>query len=210
MITLGTLQRRKDARHKIKRIGRGYGSGRGGHESTRGSKGQKSRTGANIHPSFEGGQMPLVRRLPKKGFTNILGTDVSLNAISTAQKRFPKISFECIATEDLHKKLSEKTNVIDWLNLHQIQPELLDNYLKSLNKISKSLLLAYFYDSQRSDSQKSIITGELIYNHQPSKVANVLDKMKKIEVSFFYVNTNKEFLNSDIKFRTVLQFYLSD
>ncbi len=70
MISLGTLKRRRDARHKIKRVGRGYGSGHGGHESTRGSKGQRSRTGSNILASFEGGQMPLVRRLPKRGFVS--------------------------------------------------------------------------------------------------------------------------------------------
>jgi len=71
MITLGTLQRRRGAKHRVKRIGRGYGSGRGGHSSTRGTKGQRARKGANIHPGFEGGQMPLQRRLPKRGFTSI-------------------------------------------------------------------------------------------------------------------------------------------
>jgi len=71
MITLGTLQRRRGEKHRVKRIGRGYGSGRGGHSSTRGTKGQRARKGANIHPGFEGGQMPLQRRLPKRGFTSI-------------------------------------------------------------------------------------------------------------------------------------------
>ena len=70
MITLANLERRRDARRNKKRKGRGYGSGRGGHESTRGGKGQTARTGSSIHPSFEGGQMPLVRRLPKRGFVN--------------------------------------------------------------------------------------------------------------------------------------------
>ena len=71
MVTLGTLKQRRGARHKVKRVGRGYGSGRGGHASTRGTKGQKSRKGASFHPGFEGGQMPLIRRLPKRGFRNI-------------------------------------------------------------------------------------------------------------------------------------------
>ena len=71
MITLGTLERRKDARFKEKRVGRGPGSGHGGHTSTRGHKGQKARTGGNIHPVFEGGQMPLTRRLPKRGFNSL-------------------------------------------------------------------------------------------------------------------------------------------
>ena len=70
MITLGTLERRRDANRNMKRIGRGAGSGHGGHTSTRGHKGQKSRTGGSIHPAFEGGQMPLHRRLPKRGFVS--------------------------------------------------------------------------------------------------------------------------------------------
>ncbi|MBT5875553.1 MAG: 50S ribosomal protein L15 [Candidatus Latescibacteria bacterium] len=55
---------------KIKRVGRGPGSGHG-KTSCRGHKGQKSRSGKKLHPSFEGGQMRLIRRLPKRGFTNI-------------------------------------------------------------------------------------------------------------------------------------------
>ncbi len=54
----------------VKRLGRGPGSGLG-KTSGRGHKGQKSRSGKKIHPSFEGGQMRLMRRLPKRGFTNI-------------------------------------------------------------------------------------------------------------------------------------------
>jgi large subunit ribosomal protein L15 len=53
-----------------KRVGRGPGSGHG-KTSTRGHKGQKSRSGYSGRPGFEGGQMPLQRRLPKRGFTNI-------------------------------------------------------------------------------------------------------------------------------------------
>jgi len=51
------------------RVGRGVGSGKGG-QSGRGAKGQKARSGGNIAPYFEGGQMPLHRRLPKRGFKN--------------------------------------------------------------------------------------------------------------------------------------------
>ena len=57
------------ARHKRKRLGRGKGSGYGG-TSTKGHKGQKARAGFGLLRGFEGGQMPLVRRLPKFGFTN--------------------------------------------------------------------------------------------------------------------------------------------
>lgn len=58
------------ANKRIKRVGRGTGSGHG-KTSTRGHKGQKARSGGGVRPGFEGGQMPLQRRLPKRGFTNI-------------------------------------------------------------------------------------------------------------------------------------------
>ena len=58
------------SRKKRKRVGRGMGSGYG-KTATRGSNGQLSRAGASIRPGFEGGQMPLHRRLPKRGFNNI-------------------------------------------------------------------------------------------------------------------------------------------
>ncbi|NLZ67025.1 MAG: 50S ribosomal protein L15 [Clostridiaceae bacterium] len=57
------------SRKRALRVGRGYGSGRG-KTSGRGQKGQKSRSGGGVRPQFEGGQMPLYRRLPKRGFTN--------------------------------------------------------------------------------------------------------------------------------------------
>jgi len=55
---------------KPKRVGRGIGSGHG-KTSTRGQKGQNARSGGGVRPGFEGGQMPLYRRIPKRGFTNI-------------------------------------------------------------------------------------------------------------------------------------------
>ena len=67
---LNELAPPKGARKSRKRIGRGPGSGRG-KTAGRGTKGQKSRSGGNVKPGYEGGQMPLQRRLPKRGFTNI-------------------------------------------------------------------------------------------------------------------------------------------
>lgn len=66
---IGNLSYKEGSKHSKKRIGRGQGSGHGG-TSTRGHKGQKSRSGATIPVGFEGGQMPLHRRVPKYGFTN--------------------------------------------------------------------------------------------------------------------------------------------
>jgi large subunit ribosomal protein L15 len=67
---LNDLSPMKGSVKKRKRVGRGPGSGHG-KTSCRGHKGQKARAGARIRPGFEGGQMPLQRRLPKRGFTNI-------------------------------------------------------------------------------------------------------------------------------------------
>src|ERR1700756_5280238 len=67
---LSTLRPPKGATANRKRVGRGMGSGMG-KTSTRGHKGQRSRSGSRMMRGFEGGQMPLHRRLPKRGFTNI-------------------------------------------------------------------------------------------------------------------------------------------
>ncbi len=69
MITLDILKPNAGSARKKKRVGRGIGSGHG-KTSCRGSKGQKSRSGATIPPGFQGGQMPLYRQLPKRGFKN--------------------------------------------------------------------------------------------------------------------------------------------
>ncbi len=67
MLTLGNLSPKAGSRKQPKRLGRGPGSGHG-KTAGRGHKGFKSRSGSGIKPGFEGGQMPLQRRLPKKGF----------------------------------------------------------------------------------------------------------------------------------------------
>src|SRR5579859_4376625 len=69
-IHIGTLRPPGGAHKRPKRTGLGMGSGHG-KTATRGSKGQRSRAGMRMRPGFEGGQMPLHRRLPKRGFTNI-------------------------------------------------------------------------------------------------------------------------------------------
>src|SRR5580698_1162657 len=69
-MNLSNIRAPKKASEKRKRVGRGMGSGMG-KTSTRGHKGQRSRTGMRLIRGFEGGQMPLHRRMPKRGFTNI-------------------------------------------------------------------------------------------------------------------------------------------
>src|ERR1700761_5863216 len=73
-LNLSNLKAPKKANENKKRVGRGMGSGMG-KTSTRGHKGQGSRSGSRQKRGFEGGQMPLHRRLPKRGFTNIFRTE---------------------------------------------------------------------------------------------------------------------------------------
>lgn len=74
---LHELSPAEGSKHARKRVGRGPGSGIG-KTSGKGEKGQKSRTGYSGRPGFEGGQMPLVRRVPKRGFTNIWRTEYAV------------------------------------------------------------------------------------------------------------------------------------
>ena len=73
-MNLSNLKAPRKANENKKRVGRGMGSGMG-KTSTRGHKGQGSRSGSSLMRGFEGGQMPLHRRLPKRGFTNIFKTE---------------------------------------------------------------------------------------------------------------------------------------
>lgn len=82
---LNNLKPKKGARHAKKRVGRGPGSGHG-KTSGRGEKGQKSRSGYSGKRGFEGGQMPLHRRLPKRGFTNIFKTDYAVVNVSDLER----------------------------------------------------------------------------------------------------------------------------
>ncbi|HKO35018.1 MAG TPA: 50S ribosomal protein L15 [Pyrinomonadaceae bacterium] len=100
-LSLNNLRPAKGSTHKKKRLGRGPGTGLG-KTSGRGEKGQKSRSGYSSKTGFEGGQMPLHRRLPKRGFTNIFKKkwlEVSLEAL---EKNFA-VDDE-ITPEMLHKR----------------------------------------------------------------------------------------------------------
>ncbi len=81
MINLGNLSPSKGSRRQRKRLGRGPGSGHG-KTAGRGHKGFKSRSGSGIKPGFEGGQMPLQRRLPKRGFHNLFTVRYSIVSLS--------------------------------------------------------------------------------------------------------------------------------
>ena len=70
---------------EVKRIGRGHGSGQG-KTAGKGHKGQKARAGRGMRPGFEGGQMPLQRRIPKRGFVNVFATNYAIINIAALNK----------------------------------------------------------------------------------------------------------------------------
>jgi large subunit ribosomal protein L15 len=113
-ISLNSLRPTKGSTHKKKRVGRGPGSGLG-KTAGRGEKGQKSRSGYSRKIGFEGGQMPLHRRLPKRGFTNIFKKqwlEVSLAALDQHFNDNEEINPEVLHTRGLIKKAKHDVVVL--------------------------------------------------------------------------------------------------
>ena len=96
-ITLSTLRPAPGSRQTPKRVGRGPGSGLG-KTAGRGHKGHKARTGGSTNPGFEGGQMPMYRRLPKRGFTNPF--KVTFQVVNLRQ--LAKVGGTEVSPESLH------------------------------------------------------------------------------------------------------------
>jgi large subunit ribosomal protein L15 len=126
-VKLHEIQAPPGANKRTKRVGRGPGSGHG-KTSTRGHKGQKARSGGGVRPGFEGGQMPLQRRLPKRGFTNIFkkeyaivnvqdlnvfddGTEVTVELLKDAgMVKGVKDGVKVLGNGELEKKLTVKAH----------------------------------------------------------------------------------------------------
>jgi len=97
---LSNLKPAAGAKHPKKRIGRGHGSGQGT-QAGRGHKGAQSRSGYSFKRGFEGGQMPLHRRIPKRGFHNIFRTEYAVVNLDTLAERFEDGAV--ITPETLHE-----------------------------------------------------------------------------------------------------------
>ncbi len=111
---LDRLKAPKGATQKRTRRGRGEGSGLG-KTSGRGGKGQTARSGGNIKPGFEGGQMPLQRKLPKRGFTNIFGVKnrfVNVGELSGAYKAGEVVDAASLAEKRLIRKKGGPVKVL--------------------------------------------------------------------------------------------------
>lgn len=105
-LSLNNLKPAKGSTHKKKRVGRGPGSGLG-KTAGRGEKGQKSRSGYSRKLGFEGGQMPLHRRLPKRGFTNVFKKrwlEVSIGALDQHFKADEEVTPELLHERGIIKK----------------------------------------------------------------------------------------------------------
>ena len=98
-MNLTTVRKPAKANEKRKRVGRGMGSGMG-KTSTRGHKGQRSRSGSRMMRGFEGGQMPLHRRLPKRGFVNIFKKEYQVVNLS----RLAELGISELTPEVLHER----------------------------------------------------------------------------------------------------------
>ena len=110
---LGELKAPKGSTKTRKRVGRGTGSGMG-KTSTRGQDGQNSRSGGGTRPGFEGGQMPLSRRLPKRGFTNIFSTvytTVNVRALDVF-KDGDVVTAEVLKEKNIIKKINDGLKIL--------------------------------------------------------------------------------------------------
>ncbi len=118
MAKLSELSPNPGARKEKKRVGRGPGSGMG-KTSTRGHKGQWARSGGGVRPGFEGGQMPLSRRLPKRGFNNIFAKVYTTINVSDLEKfeNGTVITVEMLKSECVIKKINDGLKVLGDGNL---------------------------------------------------------------------------------------------
>lgn len=123
-MNLHTLRPAKGSTHKDKRKGRGQGSGRGG-TSTRGHKGAQSRSGYKSKPGFEGGQMPLQRRVPKRGFKNASRVSYTVFNLGRIQTLIEKHGLKTIDFASLKEhKLVSRTNRIKILGVGEIKSKI--------------------------------------------------------------------------------------
>jgi len=112
-MNLGTLKPPEGSRKKRKRVGRGDGSGHGG-TAGKGDKGQNARSGSSVRPNFEGGQMPLSRRLPKRGFKNPMRRVIATVNISDL-RRFPEgsvVDRESLLSVGLVKRKADGVKIL--------------------------------------------------------------------------------------------------
>lgn len=110
---LNELRPVEGSKHYKKRVGRGIGSGMG-KTSTRGHKGQNARSGGGVRPGYEGGQTPVFKRLPKRGFTNVNRKDYAIVNVEMLNQfeAGSVVDYEALAAKGLVKKEYEGVKVL--------------------------------------------------------------------------------------------------
>jgi large subunit ribosomal protein L15 len=108
---LEELQPAPGSRKKVKRVGRGPGSG-SGKTAGKGHKGQKARSGGVKGPGFEGGQMPLQRRLPKRGFTNLFRIEYAVVNLRDLVGMSGTVTPETLVAQGVVRKLKSRVKVL--------------------------------------------------------------------------------------------------
>lgn len=112
MLRLNTIKAQPGATHKKKRLGRGSGSGHGP-TAGKGDKGQLARSGGTSRPGFEGGQMPLYRRIPKRGFHNFARrTNAVLNLFDLEKLTIKEISLETLVADKAIKGRYDRLTIL--------------------------------------------------------------------------------------------------
>jgi len=144
MISLDNLRPAKGSVKKRKRIGRGPGSGYG-KTAGRGMNGQKSRSGYSRKRGFEGGQMPLVRRIPKRGFTNIF-----------------KIRYNIVNLSDIEKCGLDELNVEDFIKIRLATEKKLRIKILGNGEITRKVKVSAHKFSKTAEEKIKKSGGEVV------------------------------------------------
>jgi len=146
MLRLNTIRAQKGATHKRKRLGRGSGSGHGP-TAGKGDKGQLARSGGTSRPGFEGGQMPLYRRIPKRGFTNIARRSIAVLNLSDLETlnpaEFKEVTLESLVKSNKVKGRYDRLVILGTgevtkgyhVKAHKVSPAAQEKILKAGGKV---------------------------------------------------------------------------
>jgi large subunit ribosomal protein L15 len=143
MLKLNTIKAQPGSVQKRKRLGRGSGSGLG-QTAGKGDKGQLARSGGVSRPGFEGGQMPLYRRIPKRGFTNFhRRTNAILNVSDLDRLGLKEVSLETLVAENAVKGRYDRLTILGTgevkgsfkVKAHRVSPSALEKITKAGGKV---------------------------------------------------------------------------
>jgi large subunit ribosomal protein L15 len=146
MLKLNTIRAHQGATHKRKRLGRGAGSGHGP-TAGKGDKGQLARSGGTVRPGFEGGQSPLYRRIPKRGFKSQTRHDVAILNVGNLDrldpKEFPEVCLDSLVKANKVKGRYDRLTVLGtgditkafFVKAHKVSPSAQEKIVKAGGKV---------------------------------------------------------------------------